>query len=104
MMQPPVPHLPTATPEQPAPAATRTPPATSPHNTRSRSRQGIVATVHAANLLIDPALAHHTTTPLDTRAPVSGMFWPANAMVDPATDNVLEYAQLRLGPDELNLP
>ena len=26
-------------------------------------------------------------------------FWSANAVVDPATGNILEYAQLRLGPD-----
>ena len=55
--------------------------------------------MHVANLLIDPALANHMTSLLDTHTPVSGVFWSANAVVDPATGNILEYAQLRLGPD-----
>lgn len=66
-------------------------PVNSPHNTRSRNKQGIVATVHTANLVIEDLVT--------TAANANRVFWSANAVVDPATGNVEEYAQLKLKPD-----
>ncbi len=65
-------------------------PVDSPHNTRSRGKKNLVATLHSANrMLLSPS------PPSD---PISN-FWSANAVVDPITGDLEEYAQLITKPN-----
>jgi hypothetical protein len=89
-------HIAVATTPAPQPVAlnpARQPPANSPHNTRSRTN--IVATGHAANL----AAAHlaRELLPLENGDTFPDV-WTANAVVDPVTGAIEEYAALKAKP------